>query len=119
MTKRQEKIVGTVEEWDEGLLGRDESYAQLSELSIQDIEKASGLKSISIRMKESLINDLKLIAEIEGIGYQPLMKQVLQRFVDCQLKDYARMVMTEKAKEPSDADDDDNHDGSPTTKKAA
>jgi len=45
---------------------------------------------ISIRMQKSTIEDLKLIASLNKIGYQTLMKQVMQRFVDCEKKQLFR-----------------------------
>ena len=36
---------------------------------------------LSFRIQKSLITKLKNIAKEEGIGYQPLMRQVLTRYV--------------------------------------
>jgi len=97
MTKKAEKIEGTVEAWESGQLGRDAQYAKLdNSLSIKDLEDALELKPISIRLKKSLISDLKLIADFEGMGYQPLIKQLLERFVIDEFKRYARECMTDK-----------------------
>ena len=42
---------------------------------------------VSIRMSESLIEDLKCIrGKKENLGYQTLAKNVLKRFVDAELK---------------------------------
>jgi predicted DNA binding CopG/RHH family protein len=99
MTEKAEKIEGTVEAWESGQLGRDVQYAKLDDsLSIKDLEDALELKLISIRLKKSLISDLKLIADIEGMGYQPLIKQLLERFVIGEFKRYARECMTDKLK---------------------
>jgi len=99
MTKKAEKIEGTVEAWESGQLGRDAQYAKLDNtLSIKDLEDALELKPISIRLKKSLLSDLKLIADVEGIGYQPLIKQLLERFVIGEFKRYARESMTDKLK---------------------
>jgi len=94
----KQSIPSTDEAWEDGTLGRDEKYVKVDddqeklEAAIDDGLK---LKLISIRMKESLISDLKLIAKKEGLGYQPLMKQILERFVDAELKGYARERMHE------------------------
>jgi predicted DNA binding CopG/RHH family protein len=91
------KIEGTAEAWETGLLGNDERYAKVStEVSLEDLEKSSGLKSISIRLQQSLIDDLKQIGSIEGISYQPLIKQVLKGFVEGEHKRYARKYMADQ-----------------------
>jgi len=44
------------------------------------------LQPISIRLEKSLIEDFKFIAILNRIGYQPLIRQVLKRFADCEKK---------------------------------
>ncbi|MDX8380165.1 MAG: hypothetical protein R8K48_09055 [Gallionella sp.] len=39
-------------------------------------------------MQKSTIEDLKVIASFHKLGYQTLMKQVIQRFVDCEKNKY-------------------------------
>lgn len=46
-------------------------------------------------MEVDLLNSLKAIATFRGLGYQPLMRQVLQRFVDSELKQIALEKMSE------------------------
>lgn len=87
MKKDIEKIEDTIEAWEDGSLGRDEAFVKVSsELSEDQINSSVGLKLISIRLQESLIEDLKLVAKLNGIGYQPLMRQVLNRFVNSEKK---------------------------------
>ncbi|WP_146097300.1 hypothetical protein [Rhodoferax sp. TS-BS-61-7] len=69
---------------------------------------ALGLKLISIRLPGSLIEDFKNIATINGgMGYQTLMRQVLQRFAASELKmiarGYAEQVQRAKAEEATTA----------------
>ena len=105
---KTKSIEGTVEAWETKLLGNDDEFAKLStDLSIDDIEDSVGLKSISIRMKKTLIDDLKLIAKREGLGYQPLIKRMLQRFVDFELKAFARQKLSEGA----NADEEEYEEG--------
>lgn len=54
-----------------------------------------GLQAISIRLQPDLIQDLKTIAQHNGIGYQTLIKQILHRFVHAEMK----MLANEKQKE--------------------
>ncbi len=87
------KIPATDEAWDEGALGRDEAFAEVVELTPEqekEIEEAFELQLISVRLQRSLITDLKLIGQLNGIGYQPLMRQILKRFVNAEMKKIAR-----------------------------
>ena len=87
------KIKGTEEAWETGKLGQDEKFVKKSELTLdemQALDNALELKAISIRMPNSLIDSLKDIAEINGLGYQTLIKQVLNRFVDAEMKQALR-----------------------------
>lgn len=92
------KIPASDDAWENGQLGKEEKYVKRAEGDIQKtIDKALDLQMISIRLQKSLIEDFKLIAELNGIGYQPLMRQILKRFVDGEKKriwrDYAFEAM--------------------------
>lgn len=68
--------------WDTGELGRDAQYTVAVDESYDAaLDEALGLQSISIRLPKQLINQYKLISHFHGVGYQPLMRDVLQRFV--------------------------------------
>lgn len=82
--------IDDAQKWESGELGRDESFVRKSEKDDQSIDDKVGLQMISIRLQKSLLEDLKAIAEIHGISYQPLMKQVLKRFVDTEKKQILR-----------------------------
>jgi hypothetical protein len=99
------KIPATDEAWDNGELGREEKFVKKAEGDIEvQIDKALALQMISIRLQKSLIEDFKLIATLNGIGYQPLMRQILKRFVDGEKKKvlrdmaYEAMAKAEAAK---------------------
>jgi hypothetical protein len=70
------------EAWDTGELGRDEQYVAVADATHDAaLDEALGLQSISIRLPKELISQYKLIAHFHGVGYQPLMRDVMQRFV--------------------------------------
>ena len=58
------------------------------------------MQMISIRLPKSVIDDFKVIAQLEGLGYQPLMRTALVRFAECEAKrvmrEYAAKVVHEK-----------------------
>lgn len=81
------KITGSDEAWESGELGRDPKYVKVSEeVDEKKIDEAVGLVPISIRLQKSLIEDFRHIAELHGIGYQPLMRQILTRFAEGEKK---------------------------------
>ena len=70
---------GNTEAWETGLLGQDEEFAEAVKVDDKAIDDALELQMISIRMQKNLLDELKMIAELYGIGYQPLMKQILRQ----------------------------------------
>ncbi len=97
------KIPGTEEAWENGNLGRDKNYAKKSDLSKDLVDKALDLQSISIRLPKTLIEDFKLIANLNGLGYQTLMRQILKRFADSEIKQIVRECLLTKEEEEAKA----------------
>lgn len=76
-------IQGSAENWENGQLGLDPAHAvQVSVEEAAEITKATGLnmQAISIRMPRDLIKVLKEIANYHGVGYQPMIRDLLQRW---------------------------------------
>lgn len=99
--KANAKKPGTIEAWENGELGANlESAKVTSEKRTEEIQEAAGMQMISIRLPKSVIDDFKVIAQIEGIGYQPLMRTALIRFAECEAKrvmrEYAAKVTSDK-----------------------
>ena len=85
--KTGQKINGTIEAWESQELGADVASAQkVSPEKQQEIEQALGLQMISIRLDKDLIQSFKTIGQFHGIGYQPLMRDALKRFVESEMK---------------------------------
>ena len=87
ITMKEKKILGTEQAWDSRALGCDVKYARRAKpdcaLAIDD---SLGLQMISIRLNQELIAAFKVIGEHHGVGYQPLMRDALQRFATAELK---------------------------------
>jgi uncharacterized protein (DUF4415 family) len=94
-----EKIMDTDEAWDTRALGADEAFAATTDMDEAALDEALELQPISIRLHKSLIEDFKLIAGMNGLGYQTLMRQVLRRFADCEKKQILRDMAAEYAKD--------------------
>jgi hypothetical protein len=100
MTTEQDKILGTDEAWDDRTLGADDGFVAVAQDADEEaIDDALELKPISIRLHKSLIEDFKLIAQLHGIGYQPLMRQVLTRFAECEKKQILREFVAASERE--------------------
>lgn len=99
MMTKTNSIKGTTEAWEKGLLGREEEFVQKVNIESEVIDEALALQAISIRLQKGLLEDLKNIAQIRGLGYQPLMKQVLKRFVDAEKKLLLQELAAEEMKE--------------------
>ncbi len=82
----KDKIESTAEAWESGELGREEKFVESVEIDESEVDEALELQMISIRLQKSLIDDFKLIGQINGIGYQTLMRQILKRFADSEIK---------------------------------
>jgi len=95
-----DKIESSIEAWEDRKLGNDESHVATVKLDEEMISEALALQMISIRLQKTLIEDLKMIGKINGIGYQPLIRQVLKRFADSEKK----QILREHANKVDDTD---------------
>ena len=81
------RIKNTEEAWDERTLGAEEAYVAVADASHElALEEALQLQAVSIRLPRELIKQYKLIGHFHGKGYQPLMRDVLARFVPHELR---------------------------------
>lgn len=88
MIKDHAKIESTDEAWELGQLGTSEAHTRPAAKDLEAaIDASLGLQAISIRLPKQLIDAYKLIAAHHGVGYQPLMRDILQRFVPEGLKE--------------------------------
>ena len=81
MNKAVKRIESTDAAWEDGTLGCSMEHAAAAPADMERaIEESLGMQSISIRLPKNLIEAYKLIAAHHGVGYQPLMRDILQRF---------------------------------------
>lgn len=82
------RLKDTDEAWDTRALGADEEHVMVADESHEAaLDEALELQSISIRLPKQLISQYKLIAHFHNVGYQPLMRDVLARFVPGALRE--------------------------------
>ncbi|PIT71949.1 hypothetical protein [Limnohabitans sp. B9-3] len=88
------KIEIPAEAWDTRALGASADHVAVADVANeQALDKALELQSISIRLPKQLIEQYKLIAHFHGVGYQPLMRDTLTRFVPNALQEIMQTQM--------------------------
>lgn len=98
--------------WESRELGADENHAVVADAATTaQIDNAFGLQAISIRLPKDLIEDLKALAHLNDTRYQPLIRDLLIRFVKAEKKCLAAKL----ANEAGDAIDRDTNTSTPET----
>ena len=78
------RIEESADDWGPaGKLGNDAAHVVRVEES-KNVDEMLGLHPISIRFPKELVRDLKAIAQLNSLGYQPLIRAICQRFVDAE-----------------------------------
>lgn len=105
MTDKEKVVIeDEIEKWESGELGTDPEFAKKSNaLTSAIIEDACDLKAISIRLEKSLIDDFKAFSRIYGVGYQPLIRQVLTRFAEGEKRMLFKQMKAREAAEAAEA----------------
>lgn len=87
--------MSNVELWENGELGQSADHAVVAQGSKQEVDEALGLQLISIRLQKQLVSDLKKIAEFHGVGYQPMIRDLLNRFARSEILSIIKQRMSE------------------------
>jgi len=68
--------------WETGKLGNSAKHAvRISEGEDKAIDDSLGLQAVTMRLQKELVEQLKLLAKKEGLGYQPYIRQLLTKHV--------------------------------------
>lgn len=106
--------------WETGELGQDEKHVKRADVKLEnELDGALDLQMISIRLQKKLIEDLKLISLAHGIGYQPLIRDVLSRFVTHEVKQIMRDAIERRKLEAKQFQDEESSKAKLVNKKAA
>ena len=104
---KHKRIPALDEAWESGDLGNDLKFAKIYEGDIQpQVDEAIAMQPISIRLPKSLVETYKLLGQKRGLGYQPLMRCVLIRFADAEMKLVLNEYVAEQQRAAEDADDE-------------
>lgn len=78
------QIEASADEWGpSGKLGNDAEHVRVGKED-DKLDERLGLHPISIRFPKELVRDLKAIAHLQGMSYQPLIREVCKRFVEAE-----------------------------------
>ncbi len=120
---KKSSISGTAQAWEDGELGRSDQHAKKAPAELErQIDDALGLQAISIRLPKATIETYKNLAEIHGVGYQPLMRDAICRWAESELKMLligAVESQREHSKKKTAAAKEVEHQDEPPMKKAA
>lgn len=106
-TKKTGKTETTQEcAWENGELGNSAEHAvRASKQHSLAVDDSLGLQMISIRLPKKLIEDLKLLADLEGLGYQPLIRRQLLRYTEGEFRNMAHGYAIPPCATPKQADE--------------
>ncbi|PLR40191.1 hypothetical protein CYR32_00150 [Chimaeribacter coloradensis] len=77
------------DKWDNRELGASEEHVSVvSDQAAAEADDQLGLQAISIRLPKALIRELKEIAQRYDVGYQPMVRDLLNRFAQAEQKKY-------------------------------
>ncbi len=76
-----QRLTADAELWESRQLGASAEHVRVvSDEEEKEIDAGLGLQLISIRLNKALIEQLKELAKLNGIGYQPLIRQILMKY---------------------------------------
>ena len=96
-----EKIDSSVDNWENGALGCDPEFVEIAtDIDLDKlVDESVGIKPVSIRLDQKMIDELKLFAEMEGLKYQPLIRVILARWLEGEKKRYVKYRLDQRRKE--------------------
>lgn len=101
------KIKGTADNWESGKLGTSAEHAVAATAEEADaIRKATGLNMqlISMRLPQDLLTLLKEIAAYHGVGYQPMVRDLLHRWAAGEIRTILETRLKEAKKKKTEID---------------
>ncbi len=70
------------EAWESGSLGRDRAHMRRASAEVEaQVDQALAMKLITMRLPIPMIEALKAVAQYYGIGYQPMVRDLIGRFI--------------------------------------
>lgn len=106
MKKSANEFIRDADSWDNRELGSSIEHVEVaSDDEMELFDDALSLQAISIRLQKQLISNLKSIADSYDMGYQPMIRELLQRFVIAQKKQSLQEQLEQLKKQESERND--------------
>jgi hypothetical protein len=84
--------------WEEHDADLEAACVQAPKGEAEEVQRVLGLQMVSMRLQPELVNNLKQIAAYYGIGYQPMIRDLLNRFAHSEIKQILQNQMDALAK---------------------
>jgi len=99
-SKKAEQFDQDNELWESRKLGASPDHVQRSSPEQEKaFDEATGLQLLTFRIQTSTVEKLKQLAKLEGIGYQPFMRQILVKYVRENEHRIEQVLMAKEASE--------------------
>lgn len=86
-TTRKKTTTRDTNLWETGALGQSEQHVRVAtDAEMREVDDALELQMISIRLQKGLLEALKEIAKHHGVGYQPMIRDLLDRFARSEIR---------------------------------
>lgn len=70
------------EQWESGALGQDAAHVRRASVEIEAaVDSALAMKLVTMRLPVPMIEALKAISRFHGVGYQPMVRDLIGRFI--------------------------------------
>lgn len=72
--------------WESGELGASPEHARVAKGASARLDAATNMRLVTMRLPNALVDTLKDIASHHGVGYQPMVRDLLTRFAVSELR---------------------------------
>ncbi len=80
--KQAFEFVDDSDRWESGELGTDENSVRVSDQGTEArVDEGLGLQMISMRLPKDAVEQFKVLAKEQGLGYQPFIRQILMNYL--------------------------------------
>lgn len=86
------------EQWESGALGRDADHVRRASADVEaELDRTLAMKLVTMRLPVPMIDALKAIATFHGIGYQPMIRDLLGRFIKSEVPTILEAIQKQAA----------------------
>jgi uncharacterized protein (DUF4415 family) len=76
------EFVDDSDRWESRELGADENSVSVSDRGTEArVDEGLGLQMVSMRLPKDAVEQFKILAKEQGLGYQPFIRQILMNYL--------------------------------------